>query len=341
MAKTKIAYYPLHHDEYLSTRNKLKPNELDIYLYLITKHPFADSKLEIDTSLISEQLGYHRRTVQLAIQKLISLNLLEVEITKFKYKQARHGHESKIIAESANRQNLNFRPLESESVDRQSESVDRDLLPKPLLDKDFETLQTIQTIQTLQTFGEVDFISESTAKAEPCIESSTKLSPSKKISPDRPELLTETLRSRLQELEIPIDKKIREAINKYGESQAWKAIGHIEATKGGIRSKYGVFLYQIAKQVEEIPQKALSSEFLEWYNRHRGEIVEDIPPELLPLDRYQEPMVRLKSRAGELIEWRRAADGTDTERSPFDLRTILEKFPLLKDRLRGKKYERE
>jgi DNA-binding MarR family transcriptional regulator len=78
MAKTKIAYYPLHHDEYLSTRNKLKPNELDIYLYLITKHPFADSKLEIDTSVISEELGYHRRTVQLAIKKLVSLDLIQM-----------------------------------------------------------------------------------------------------------------------------------------------------------------------------------------------------------------------------------------------------------------------
>jgi DNA-binding MarR family transcriptional regulator len=78
MAKTKMAYYPLHHDEYLNMRDKLKPNELDIYLYLITKHPFADSKLEIDTSLISEQLGYHRRTVQLAIKKLVSLDLIQM-----------------------------------------------------------------------------------------------------------------------------------------------------------------------------------------------------------------------------------------------------------------------
>ncbi len=68
------AYYPLHHDEYLTIRSQLKPNELDIYLYLITKHPFKDCKLEIDTALISEQLGYHRRTVQLAIKKLASLD---------------------------------------------------------------------------------------------------------------------------------------------------------------------------------------------------------------------------------------------------------------------------
>jgi hypothetical protein len=69
-------FYPLGHDEYLSLRSQLKPNELLLYLYLVTKHPFQDSKVEIDTALISEQLGYHRRTVQLAIKKLVSLRLL-------------------------------------------------------------------------------------------------------------------------------------------------------------------------------------------------------------------------------------------------------------------------
>jgi predicted transcriptional regulator len=138
MVKTKIAYYQLHHDEYLSIRLKLKPNELDIYLYLITKHPFKDSKLEIDTALISEQLGYHRRTVQLAINKLVSLNLLEIEIIKFKYKQVKHGYQSRVI---------------SESVDRSSESVDRYQSPEPLPDKDSSSLQTIKTFQTPQTGG--------------------------------------------------------------------------------------------------------------------------------------------------------------------------------------------
>jgi hypothetical protein len=389
MVKAKIAYYPLHHDEYLNMRDKLKPNELDIYLYLITKHPFADSKLEIDTSLISEQLGYHRRTVQLAIKKLASLNLLEVEIIKFKYKQARHGHESRIIGKcvAPQRRPLQDRPIETtdesvihmsefadlrmaarcshqnkshqsesvdltsesvdltnESVDPTSESVDRQYSLKPLPDIDSSTLQTIQTIQTIQTVAKEDLdfqhkevITESQQK----LPTFSTIKPPSKISDTLLEPLTEALRSQLRKLEIPIDKKIREVIDKYGESQAWKAIRHIEATKGGIRSKYGVFLYQIAKQAEEPPKKALSAKFLEWYNRHRGEIVEDIPPELLPLDRYQEPMVRLKSRTGELIEWQRAANDTETERSPFDLRTILENFPLLKDKLRGKKYERE
>ena len=136
-------FYPLGHDEYLSLRSQLKPNELDIYLYLITKHPFKDSKIEIDTALISEQLGYHRRTVQLAINKLVSLNILEVEITRFKYRQARIITQD---SESVDRQ--------SESVDRQSESVDRFRRTEPAPSKASEVPHTIQTNSDLKNTTE-------------------------------------------------------------------------------------------------------------------------------------------------------------------------------------------
>lgn len=258
----------------------------------------------------------------------------------------------------------NSRTLESNSGILESKN------PKPLQDKDSETPKTIQTIQTLQTVeeaDEVDFISEPTVKAESPSIDSTELSPSK--APEVPEVLgsllgdtgvfknsdrvqldstelspsniSKDIVDHLKRLKIPIDKKIRDAIEKYGESRARGAIHHIEATKETIRSKYGVFLYQISKQPEEKPPIQLSSEFLEWYQYARGEIVEDVVPELLPLDRYREPMVRLRERPQELIEWRRVASDNDTERSPFNLRTILEKFPLLKARLGGKKNDRQ
>ncbi|MGB5593235.1 MAG: hypothetical protein WBM62_04265, partial [Crocosphaera sp.] len=156
------AYYPLHHDEYLTIRSKLKPNELDIYLYLITKHPFKDSKLEIDTALISERLGYHRRTVQLAINKLVSLHFLKVEITKFKYQQAKHGHQSRIIrdSESVDRSSCHTKVIresvdrQGESVDRQGESVDRQPPSKPASDNGSSSSQTLQTNKTKKTLSE-------------------------------------------------------------------------------------------------------------------------------------------------------------------------------------------
>ncbi|MEL4895200.1 hypothetical protein, partial [Crocosphaera sp. Alani8] len=164
-------FYPLQHEEYLTIRSKLKPNQLDIYLYLITKHPFKDCKLEIDTSLISEQLGYHRRTVQSAIKKLVSLNLLEVEITKFKYRQARYRHQSKQSNESVDRPHCNTKVIResvdrlsestdrlnestdrlSESTDRLNESTDRQQPLEPAPSADRRTPQTIQTFETLQT----------------------------------------------------------------------------------------------------------------------------------------------------------------------------------------------
>ncbi|NCR26760.1 MAG: hypothetical protein GPJ25_10230 [Microcystis aeruginosa LE13-04] len=207
--------------------------------------------------------------------------------------------------------------------------------PKPLQDKDSETPKTIQTIQTLQTVeeaDEVDFISEPTVEAEPPNIDSTKLSPSN-ISKD--------ILGHLKRLKIPIDKKIQEAIDKYGESRAWEVIYHIEATKETIRSKYGVFLYQISKQPEEKPTKQLSSEFLEWYQYARIEIAEDIPPELLPLDHHGEPLIRMRSRPGELIAWQRAKSGENfTRLSGEYLRAALEKIaPNFANKLRkgGKK----
>ena len=157
-------FYPLGHDEYLGLRSQLKPNELDIYLYLITKHPFKDSKIEIDTALISEQLGYHRRTVQLAINKLVSLNILEVEITRFKYRQARIitqdsesvDRQSESVdrqSESVDRQSESV-DRQSESVDRQSESVDRFRRTEPAPSKASEVPHTIQTNSDLKNTTE-------------------------------------------------------------------------------------------------------------------------------------------------------------------------------------------
>ncbi|KAB0243753.1 hypothetical protein EZJ55_00780 [Microcystis aeruginosa EAWAG127a] len=66
---------------------------------------------------------------------------------------------------------------------------------------------------------------------------------------------------------------------------------------------------------------------MEWYQYARGEITKDIPPELLPLDRHGEPLIRMRSRPEELIAWQRAKSGEEfTPLGKEELRASLEKL---------------
>lgn len=72
---SKPTHYPLTMDEFLKLNKLLTDAELRVYLYLMIKNPFPDSKIEIDTALISEQLGLTRRTVQRSVKKIAELKL--------------------------------------------------------------------------------------------------------------------------------------------------------------------------------------------------------------------------------------------------------------------------
>ncbi len=93
---SKLTHYPLIADEFLKLNALLKDAELRVYLYLMVLNPFQNSVIEIDTAQISEQLGLTRRTIQRAIKRLQELHLIEVEITRFKYKKAVHGVSSRL-----------------------------------------------------------------------------------------------------------------------------------------------------------------------------------------------------------------------------------------------------
>jgi DNA-binding MarR family transcriptional regulator len=328
-------FYPVTTGELIALSGLLTDTELKIYLYLMAANPFGDRFQKLDTAVVAEHLGVNRRTVQRTLKHLETLNLIEVEIHCFRYRKSDSVDESDDIrtelrsAQTAERQQ--DRPSDSRiaraTVGSPKRQQDRDRRPKPLPDKNSDSSKTIKTIQTFQTVTEEDFNSTESGTAKPSIEGdSTELFPSKKIPRD--------LLDRLGELEIPIDKKIRETIARHDISQAWGAIRHIEATAETIKSKYAVFLHQIPLQPVEKPIKGLSSEFLNWYQYARGELVEDIPPEKLPLDRYREPLVRLKSKPENLIEWRRAAGGEDlTPCTGEALRSLLDRFPGLKAKL--------
>ena len=179
---------------------------------------------------------------------------------------------------------------------------------EPSQDKGSETSKTIKTIKTSQTAKD---------EAGDDIFSEEKLTPSK---------ISQKIIDQLEKLDIPINKKIEEAIEKYGECQAERAINHIKETGATIKSKYAVFLYQIS-QIQGNSSKELSKEFLEWDQYAKGEITKDIPPELLPRDRHGEPLIRMRSRPGELIAWQRAKSGESFTRcTREELRASLEKI---------------
>lgn len=283
-------------------------------------NPFGDRFQEFDTSVIAENLDVTRRTVQRTLKKLESLGLIELEIKSFTYRRIKA--KADIEEPDDTRIAIDDPRIALATVGSPQRQQDRQGEPEPLQGKGSETPKTIKTIKTSKNGKDeagVDIFSEE------------KLTPSK---------ISQEIIDRLGELDIPINKKIEEAIEKYGECQAIRAINHIKETAATIKSKYAVFLYQIS-QIQGNSRKELSKEFLEWYQYARGEITEDIPPELLPLDRHGEPKVRMRSRPGELIPWQQAKSGESFTRcTREELRAALEKLaPDFANKLRkgGKK----
>ena len=318
-------FYPITITELTSLSGKLTKAEIVIYLYLIAANPFSDHLQELDTSVIAENLGVTRRTVQRTLRKLEELGLIELEIKSFTYRR-KEGENTEELGDSRIAKRQQDRQGDSRiakaTVGSPKRQQDRQGKPEPLQDKDSETSKTIKTIKTFQT---------ATDGAGDEIFSEDKLTPSK---------ISQEIIDRLGELDIPINKKIEEAIEKHGEGQAIRAINHIKETAGTIKSKYAIFLYQIG-HIQPDSRKQLSREFLEWYQYARIEIAEDIPPELLPLDHHGEPLIRMRSRPGELIAWQRAKSGENfTRLSGEYLRAALEKIaPNFANKLRkgGKK----
>lgn len=100
----------LTHDEFLAINDQLTEAELRVYLYLRTLDPFGDRKLTIDTSVISEQLGLVRRTVQKCLKSLESKKLIDWEVVV-----------SKISTHSANVGSPSERRIAKRTQDRLGE----------------------------------------------------------------------------------------------------------------------------------------------------------------------------------------------------------------------------
>ncbi|MGC9506195.1 hypothetical protein, partial [Baaleninema sp.] len=85
MARQQEQFYPLTESELSTVSQVLKAAELKVYLWLSIQMPFPDSApIEIDTERIAESLGLHRRTIQIALNKLSELGLFGWEAVRAK-----------------------------------------------------------------------------------------------------------------------------------------------------------------------------------------------------------------------------------------------------------------
>jgi hypothetical protein len=83
----KPTFYPLFTKEFLMVNGLLKDSELRVWLYFSTLAPFKDSKpVDFQSSEVALILGLSQRTIQRAINRLIQLDLVDIEITKGKIK---------------------------------------------------------------------------------------------------------------------------------------------------------------------------------------------------------------------------------------------------------------
>ena len=60
--------------------------------------------------------------------------------------------------------------------------------------------------------------------------------------------LPQDLKNKLEELEIPLDAKVRKAIARHHISQTYGAAAHVERTRATIDNPRGVFLFQLPRQ---------------------------------------------------------------------------------------------
>ncbi len=159
---------------------------------------------------------------------------------------------------------------------------------KPLPAEDYGSLQTLKTFKTIQTGAVAEKIEEEENTPTDAITTSVQPVPQVLTAPTKPapqvksqnqksfthisntlssasnpqqrtnsapteknSQIPQDLRNKLQELEIPLDGRVRKAIASHDLSQAYGAVAHIERTWETINNPRGVFLFQIARQPVE------------------------------------------------------------------------------------------
>lgn len=150
MAKKTPQFYPLTTEEFLKVNGLLKDSELRLWIYLSTVLPFEDSSADFKTADVAKLLGVSQRTVQRAMNRLIQLDLFDVEILSAKIRRRQFTPLDRQIAPEASD---NLRQPSDKS--RQGRDILRHLMEPPVAIEGYndytEGVPDLSRLKTIQT----------------------------------------------------------------------------------------------------------------------------------------------------------------------------------------------
>ncbi|WP_052754566.1 hypothetical protein [Calothrix sp. 336/3] len=239
-------FYPLQKQELIALRQaKLINNVAYVHLALRYENPFCDRPIEIVAKEFALRWLLPESSLYEALGKLRKLEAIIVKAGKLLVQWAHSQQESdsenpELITESQN---------ELQDVITDSE-IPENQCPKPLLEKDFISPQTIQTIQTNKTRAVSEKNAEETAPTDvtPKLPSPQQTQTSAQKDDFQ---IPQDLQGKLQQLNIPLDTRVRTALSNHDLSQAYGALAHIERTWETINNPRSIFLFQISRQPVE------------------------------------------------------------------------------------------
>jgi DNA-binding transcriptional ArsR family regulator len=238
MSKIQGKFYPLQHDEWLRACKELSPSARDILYYIRTLDPYANG-IEITASAIARSIGVHRSTVSRALKQLDQQGFIDLELIRVTVRILGQGMlvtetlECNTIVESQHCCNM------TTLVAEQQQTLQSDNIP----------CNPTTSVATAQQ-SEPETKSEQGRSAAKTIKI-VKKKKTNQIQDGGEVKIPTDLVAKLEELEIPLDNKVKSAIASHHISQAYGAANHIENTRETVSNPRGVFLYQIGKQPVE------------------------------------------------------------------------------------------
>lgn len=244
-SKVSGTFYPLQKAELLALKAaKLINNTAYVHFALRAENPFCDRPIEIIPQDFARNWSIPVSSVYEAIAKLKRKGLIAIET-------------GKII--------LRW-------TDKSSPKLEPEPEPEPEIRTNSENSEEILNIQNRVLDSRIDSDSSENPKPQASQSKDSSCSQTLKTNtnPPKPQEggkgfgfdnkenasankspVEENIRQRLERLNIPLDDRVIEAIEKHRPSQVEIALKHVENTRATIRHPRSVFLYQIAKQRQE------------------------------------------------------------------------------------------
>ena len=268
---------------------KLTAAEWRIWCYLVSLDPFGDRGAKFSSAELMLKCGIKKTTYFSAKTKFQKLGLFDfhdsvtkvVNLQTSSNKSENSNYLQQVELIESEISESQFKNSESQSEISESQfgnlesqfEISESQSPQPLPDKGCNSPQTIQNIQTIQTearkkkkaisenLSDIGQTSDRSQEGkgedetpQPMSSISKVLTDTQKTNREQPQkntLIPADIKEKLQQLQIPLDERVRGAINKYHRSQILGAIDHVRDTWETINDPKKIFLYQLPKQKVE------------------------------------------------------------------------------------------